>query len=101
MRNRYPGVCYRCNTRVEAGEGFFERSENRGWKVQHAGCAIKFRGTDVGVDLVAKERKRTYLAERQIRIWKEKARGIGKSANKARKALKMRGIEWEETPCKA
>lgn len=97
MRNRFPGTCYRCNTHVPAGAGHFERSEKGGWKVQHAECAIKYRGTDVGIDLAAKERKRQYLADRQIQIWKEKAKGTGKSASKARKALRARGIEWEES----
>jgi hypothetical protein len=44
MRNRYPGTCYRCGTRVEAGEGHFERSGNS-WKIQHAECAIAYRGS--------------------------------------------------------
>ena len=58
MRNKYPGTCYRCGERVEAGEGHFERITHshrrkwnapklRGWYVQHADCAIKYRGTTV------------------------------------------------------
>jgi len=43
MRNRYPGVCYRCNSFVPAGDGHFERFGNS-WRVQHATCAIKHRG---------------------------------------------------------
>ena len=58
MRNRYPGQCYRCGERVEAGEGHFEQVSIRTmeklglagvksrWLVQHAECAIKYRGTD-------------------------------------------------------
>jgi len=42
MRNKYPGICYRCGKEVKAGEGHFER-HNNGWRVQHASCAIKFR----------------------------------------------------------
>lgn len=45
MRNKYPGICYRCGKRVEVGEGHFERVPGRGWRVQHADCAIKYRGT--------------------------------------------------------
>jgi hypothetical protein len=45
MRNKYPGTCYRCGKRVEVGEGHFERIPGKGWRVQHAECAIKYRGT--------------------------------------------------------
>ena len=44
MRNRYAGTCYRCGQRVEPGEGHFER-HSRGWRTQHAECAIAYRGT--------------------------------------------------------
>lgn len=47
MRNRYPGVCYRCLGQVEPGEGHFEKHGRR-WLTQHASCAIIFRGTGVG-----------------------------------------------------
>lgn len=50
MRNKYPGYCYRCGGYVEKGKGHFERLRfGRGinWRVQHADCAIKYRGTDV------------------------------------------------------
>lgn len=50
MRNAYPGICYRCGKRVEAGEGHFERIKGARygfrWRVQHAECAIKYRGTN-------------------------------------------------------
>ena len=42
MRNRYPGTCYRCGQRVEAGAGHFER-HGGGWRTQHAECAIAYR----------------------------------------------------------
>lgn len=42
MRNKYPGTCYRCGKRVEAGAGHFER-HNGGWRTQHAQCAIDHR----------------------------------------------------------
>lgn len=45
MRNRFPGICYRCGKRVEVKEGHFERHLG-GWRVQHTDCAIKYRGTD-------------------------------------------------------
>jgi hypothetical protein len=49
MRNKFPGICYRCGQRVEAGKGHFEKvigAESRGepkWRTQHAECAIKAR----------------------------------------------------------
>ena len=47
MRNQYPGTCYRCGKRVEAWAGHFECVANtKNWRVQHAQCAIKFRGTN-------------------------------------------------------
>lgn len=47
MRNRYGGLCYRCDTWVEPGDGHFEK-RNGGWEVQHADCAIFYRGTVCG-----------------------------------------------------
>jgi N-glycosidase YbiA len=47
MRNRYPGVCYRCGERVEVGEGHYERYKG-GWRTQHADCAIEYRGIKEG-----------------------------------------------------
>lgn len=51
MRNQYPGPCYRCGTRVEAGDGHFEMTPRRAqapglpkWRTQHADCAIIWRG---------------------------------------------------------
>lgn len=46
MRNKYPGYCYRCGEYVEKGKGHFERKKGY-WKIQHADCAIKYRGTNV------------------------------------------------------
>jgi hypothetical protein len=48
MRNRYPGTCYRCGKHCAAGDGHFEKipGTRNGWRVQHANCAIKYRGTD-------------------------------------------------------
>ncbi|WP_157261140.1 hypothetical protein [Paenibacillus wynnii] len=45
MRNKYPGVCYRCGQWVDAGKGHFERYSGQ-FRVQHAECAIKYRGTN-------------------------------------------------------
>lgn len=42
MRNKYPGMCYRCNLRVEKNEGHFERHKGS-WRTQHAQCAIDAR----------------------------------------------------------
>lgn len=44
MRNKYPGICYRCGKQVDARAGHFERYQG-GWRLQHATCAIKYRGT--------------------------------------------------------
>lgn len=58
MRNKFPGTCYRCGEHVAAGEGHFEYENapglrwpqgqfQRNWPlVQHAACAITFRGTN-------------------------------------------------------
>ena len=43
-RNQYPGTCYRCGEHVAAGAGHFERHKGV-WRVQHAGCAIRYRST--------------------------------------------------------
>lgn len=62
MRNRYPGICYRCNKLVEVGKGHFERVRyfnpkfpnsypnaprwtpgSPNWRTQHAECAIAAR----------------------------------------------------------
>lgn len=57
MRNTYKGICYRCGLEVQAYAGHFEaipykeRKEHKifgRWRLQHAECAIKFRGTKVG-----------------------------------------------------
>ena len=59
MRNSFPGVCYRCGKHVAPKEGHFERVTQiqatrwnkprkllGNWILQHATCAIQFRGTD-------------------------------------------------------
>lgn len=46
MRNKYPATCYRCGTRVECGDGHFEKYGG-GWRTQHADCAIACRGTSI------------------------------------------------------
>ena len=46
MRNRYPGICYRCGETVAVGEGHFEKHQTASgkWRTQHADCAIRWRG---------------------------------------------------------
>lgn len=53
MRNKFPGTCYRCGGRVEPGDGHFERftTTYAKWRMQHADCAIAYRGTEVGNSL--------------------------------------------------
>ena len=49
MRNRFPGICYRCGREVKTGQGHFERVKgDRKWLLQHAACAIKYRGKGKG-----------------------------------------------------
>jgi len=57
MRNSYAGICYRCKKQVQPKEGHFERipyEERRKnkifakWRLQHAVCAIEYRGTKHG-----------------------------------------------------
>ena len=45
MRNKYPGKCYRCGQPVGPGDGHAERY-GHGWRVQHAGCATLYRGSN-------------------------------------------------------
>lgn len=55
MRNKYPGICYRCGGRVDPGAGFFEKigpDQRRKWPaifgtwhVQHDHCCSLFGGT--------------------------------------------------------
>lgn len=50
MRNKYPGYCYRCGGYVDCGEGHYEIMRNgrdSKWRIQHADCAVKYRGTKV------------------------------------------------------
>lgn len=42
MRNKYPGICYKCGQTVLAGDGHFERKA-RGWIVIHAKCVFEQR----------------------------------------------------------
>lgn len=95
MRNKFPGWCYRCKLHVAAGEGHVERVLGA-WKMQHAACAIEHRGTAVGRDTEADARQAAILAERQLKVTIEKAAGTGKAASKARKALRQRGIEFNQ-----
>lgn len=44
-RNQYAGTCYRCGKWCPEGEGHFQRKGSR-WLLQHATCAIMFRGTN-------------------------------------------------------
>ncbi len=93
MRNQYPGVCYRCNEMCASGDGHFERLGTK-WRVQHAKCAIKFRGT------VEPVREAT-ISKRRL----EKAAGTGRAAQKARKKLrdmeKAEEVTFESVMCVA
>lgn len=44
MRNKFPGICYRCGKPVAKGEGHFEKIKGPvKWRTQHASCAIENR----------------------------------------------------------
>jgi hydrogenase maturation factor len=42
MRNKYPGICYRCKKFVPKNEGHFQRHKGT-WLLQHASCAIEVK----------------------------------------------------------
>lgn len=44
-RNAFAGYCYRCGELVKPNAGHFERYLGA-WRVQHAECAIHYRGSD-------------------------------------------------------
>lgn len=75
MRNAHPGTCYRCGHSVQKGEGHFEkvgRSHRKKWGnrcvgkwlIQHAECAIKYRGTDTHFEF--RPEGETYVSAEQI-----------------------------------
>ena len=83
MRNKFGGLCYRCSEYVDVGGGHFERINGR-WRVQHAKCAIKFRGVpDPERDALRPARDAARLA-RITYI----AQQTGRKARKARKLLR-------------
>lgn len=99
-RNEYSGECYRCRETVESGQGHIEKTLN-GWRVQHAECAIKHRGTDFGKtadelrsDEEMARRRDAALVRRLI----ARSQETGKSASKARKELNRRGVEFPTPP---
>ena len=84
MRNRYPGTCYRCGSHVAPGAGHFEKIPGSGWRVQHATCAIKFRGCPDAVTLERNAMQRRQRKRTDAII----AQGTGKSAQRARRRLR-------------
>lgn len=76
MRNQYGGQCYRCPEYVAPGDGHFERINGR-WRVQHAACAIKFRGQS------DPERDAQYLGK-----MKRNATLTGRKGQRARRVLR-------------
>ena len=85
-RNTYPGTCYRCGRTVAAGAGHFERY-GRAWRVQHAECAIQFRGTNVGVERGVSVPQHVKRA-RQVQKWMRTAETTGRKAQRARKNIR-------------
>ena len=77
MRNKYPGVCYRCDKPVVPGDGHFEWFKG-GWRTQHASCAIKFRGMPAD----------TKSEEEHLRKLAVAADGTGRNAQRARRILR-------------
>lgn len=86
MRNKHPGTCYRCGEHCPAGEGHFERKPGGGWRVQHADCAIKHRGTDVGKPGESDKREAMRLARLRAQ-----AGQTGKKGQRARYRLRREG----------
>lgn len=82
MRNKYPGICYRCGKHVEAGAGHFELFIGR-FRVQHAECAIEHRGIPDPA-----------RAAHQKRKYERAASGTGRAAQRARR--KLRDLEKEK-----
>ena len=78
MRNRFGGKCYRCGEWVAPGDGHFERFR-ASFRVQHALCAIEHRGTPDPARQADEARRREM-----------RARGTGKSAQRARRQLRER-----------
>lgn len=78
MRNKFGGECYRCGGYCEPGAGHFERLAGA-WRVQHAACAIEFRGQ---VDPA----RRDWRAAQD----EQSARGTGRSAQRARRRIRER-----------
>lgn len=92
MRNRYPGTCYRCGKTVAAYEGHFERSPVAGekWRLQHASCAIENRGKPDA----ARAAHTAAMHQRRLDKWREQAKGTGRTAQRARRKLKDRDIDF-------
>lgn len=82
MRNKYSGTCYRCGKVVAPGDGHFERLNGQ-WLVQHATCAIQFRGTNTGKEQLVSRALAGHRDRMEIL-----ATGTGKAARNARRFLK-------------
>jgi len=59
VRNKFPGICYRCFQPVPAGSGHFERYRG-GWITQHADCAIRYRAPLVQSSFIVHCKKEPY-----------------------------------------
>lgn len=91
MRNQHPGPCYRCGETVNAGDGHFERmpwGSTVKWRLQHAHCAIAYRGQADAVTELRNQQQRALTEKRQ----REKAAGTGPVARKARANLRKKGL---------
>ncbi len=69
MRNKFAGTCYRCGGVVPPGDGHFEkiRGTKRGWRVQHANCAIEHR--NIKYEQQDQERQRIAEQNAIANIW--------------------------------
>ena len=84
MRNRYSGPCYRCGKNVAVGAGHFESIPFGRWRVQHADCAIEWRGKSDH----ATEQRNEMKKRRRKRTDQIIAQGTGQSAQRARRRLR-------------
>jgi hypothetical protein len=78
MRNSFPGICYRCGLMVEAGDGHFERLPTKGvgikWRVQHASCALRWRGLPTPTTEHARSVREDYVAKQRRKSGRKPAR---------------------------
>lgn len=69
MRNRYPGICYKCGFEVKVNKGHFERSQGK-WRLQHAACCLMDKEKQ-GRTLTLQNKKEIEEYKNQVKQWKQ------------------------------